>query len=142
LTTIHSAKGLEWEHVVIAGFVQGLLPHGRIDDYGNIDVEFSNMEEERRLAYVAVTRARSTLVLSRVERTLSANKVSVPAFKSTFWLDAEEVFEAAKGPKPKSATICLSQISRRQPTRKTPPQEEIKPTSGFCLRDVLQRRRR
>lgn len=142
LTTIHSAKGLEWEHVWIAGFVQGLLPHGRIDDYGNVDVEFSNLEEERRLAYVAVTRARSTLMLSRVERTLSANKVPVPAFKSTFWLDAEEVFEAAKGPKPKSALICLSQVSRRQAPRKAPQQEEIKPASSLCLRDILQRRRR
>jgi len=142
LTTIHSAKGLEWEHVWIAGFVQGLLPHGRIDDYGNVDVEFSNLEEERRLAYVAVTRARSTLMLSRVERTLSANKVPVPAFKSTFWLDAEEVFEAAKGPKPKSAVICLSQVSRRQAPRKAPQQEEIKPASSLCLRDILQRRRR
>jgi DNA helicase-2/ATP-dependent DNA helicase PcrA len=52
--TIHRAKGLEFDHVWIAGLEEGLLPHGR-------SVREAAEPEERRLAYVAVTRPRRTL---------------------------------------------------------------------------------
>jgi DNA helicase II / ATP-dependent DNA helicase PcrA len=54
LSTIHSAKGLEWETVFVTGLEQGVLPHANNDD----------LEEERRVAYVAVTRAKRLLGLS------------------------------------------------------------------------------
>jgi superfamily I DNA/RNA helicase len=57
LSTIHRAKGLEFDHVWIAGAEEGRLPHGRAVRDGQED-------EERRLAYVAVTRARHTLHVS------------------------------------------------------------------------------
>ena len=57
LTTIHRAKGLEFDHVWIAGAEEGRLPHGRS---GRDDQE----DEERRLAYVVVTRGRTTVHLS------------------------------------------------------------------------------
>ena len=58
LSTIHSAKGLEWEAVFIISLIEGCLPVSySIDDPESI-------EEERRLLYVAVTRARSRLFLS------------------------------------------------------------------------------
>lgn len=58
LMTIHLAKGLEFDTVFIAGVAEGLLPHGRsLDDEGSL-------EEERRLMYVAMTRARKNLFLS------------------------------------------------------------------------------
>ena len=58
LMTIHLAKGLEFDSVFIAGVAEGLLPHGRSLDDEN------TLEEERRLMYVAMTRARKNLYLS------------------------------------------------------------------------------
>ncbi|MBX3180422.1 MAG: UvrD-helicase domain-containing protein [Candidatus Hydrogenedentes bacterium] len=58
LMTIHSAKGLEFDYVYLIGLEEGLLPFGV--DFGEED----NLEEERRLCYVAMTRARQGLVLS------------------------------------------------------------------------------
>lgn len=58
LMTIHLAKGLEFDSVFIAGLAEGLLPHGRSLDDENA------LEEERRLMYVAMTRARKNLYLS------------------------------------------------------------------------------
>lgn len=60
--TIHKAKGLEWSCVFLAGCVNGLLPHFRAvekDDQGNVIPE--SIEEERRLMYVAMTRAKDRL---------------------------------------------------------------------------------
>jgi len=58
LMTIHSAKGLEWPVAFTVGCQEGLIPHQRTLDEGG------DLSEERRLFYVAVTRARRTLVLT------------------------------------------------------------------------------
>jgi DNA helicase-2/ATP-dependent DNA helicase PcrA len=63
LSTIHRAKGLEYKGVYIIGAVDGSLPHDfSLDSYRNGD--FSAMEEERRLFYVAMTRAKEQLFIS------------------------------------------------------------------------------
>lgn len=60
LMTIHASKGLEFPVVFIAGAEEGLIPHGRAVDEGGDKA----VEEERRLFYVAITRARSKLLIS------------------------------------------------------------------------------
>lgn len=60
LCTLHAAKGLEWPHVVLAGCEEGLLPFFTEER----PLSATALEEERRLMYVGVTRARQTLVLS------------------------------------------------------------------------------
>ncbi len=57
--TIHAAKGLEFEVVFIAGCEDGIIPHARALEEGE-----GNIEEERRLFYVAVTRASRRLLVS------------------------------------------------------------------------------
>ena len=70
LMTLHGAKGLEWRCVFLCGMEEGLLPHsGRGFDDGPVDGAL-NLEEERRLCYVGLTRARERLILTRAaERT-------------------------------------------------------------------------
>ncbi len=61
LATLHAAKGLEWDHVHLLGLAEGLLPISYATGFDEID-------EERRLAYVGVTRAARTLSMSWSER--------------------------------------------------------------------------
>lgn len=76
LMTVHSAKGLEFKHVYIVGMEEGLLPHKR-----SVEEEGAAICEERRLAYVAVTRAQDFLTLTRsMARTKWGKKrLSIPS---------------------------------------------------------------
>jgi ATP-dependent DNA helicase Rep len=77
LSTIHAAKGLEFDEVYLIGCIEGLLPHHQSEE---------NIQEERRLMYVAMTRAKKRLVLSYPK--IFAGKESI---KSRF---LEEIPEA------------------------------------------------
>src|SRR5690349_23442082 len=61
MMTVHSAKGLEFDVVFLSGLEEGLFPHEQSV------TERDGLEEERRLAYVAITRARNRLYLSHAQ---------------------------------------------------------------------------
>jgi ATP-dependent DNA helicase Rep len=64
LSTLHASKGLEWPHVVLAGVNEGSLPFSREEG----EILPQQVEEERRLMYVGITRARLTLGVSVLKR--------------------------------------------------------------------------
>jgi DNA helicase-2/ATP-dependent DNA helicase PcrA len=78
LMTIHIAKGLEWPVVFLAGLEDGLFPSLRERDGTSEDAA---LEEERRLAYVAITRARERLILTyaRERRVWGETRTQVPS---------------------------------------------------------------
>lgn len=88
LMTVHAAKGLEFETVFITGLEEDLFPHARAGDAG---ANQNDAEEERRLFYVALTRAKKKLYLSSAgSRTIfGAKKVNLP---SEFLLEIDDEF--------------------------------------------------
>ncbi len=70
LSTLHGAKGLEFHTVFLIGCVEGQLPHSRTTDPKITEAAPTDVDEERRLFYVGVTRARDRLYISRFKRRL------------------------------------------------------------------------
>lgn len=75
LMTLHQAKGLEFDHVFIVGVEEGLLPHSR-----SVDDQFQ-LEEERRLFYVGITRAKKSLHITNTRKRFifGSQNYSVPS---------------------------------------------------------------
>ncbi|MPM92741.1 ATP-dependent DNA helicase Rep [bioreactor metagenome] len=63
-TTMHSAKGLEFKNVYIIGANEGTIPHEKSYDIEDDEKKIEQIEEERRLMYVAITRAEENLYIS------------------------------------------------------------------------------
>ena len=79
LSTLHASKGLEWPHVILAGVNEGLLPFRSEDD----ETTPQHIEEERRLMYVGITRARRTLAVDVLRRRKKGREF-VPGVPSRF----------------------------------------------------------
>jgi len=80
LMTLHQAKGLEFDCVFIAGVEEGILPHSRSSD------DHFQIEEERRLFYVGITRARQKLYITNARRRFIFGRRNY-AMKSRFLMD-------------------------------------------------------
>ncbi|MBN8452626.1 UvrD-helicase domain-containing protein [Accumulibacter sp.] len=100
LMTVHSAKGLEFDVVFITGLEQGLFPHE------NAAQERDGIEEERRLMYVAVTRARRRLYLTHAQTRLlhGQTRYSLPSL----FLDELPAELLRRSSRPRSATRATS----------------------------------
>ncbi len=90
MMTMHSAKGLEFPHVFLVGFEDGLFPGMRAIG----DAE--EMEEERRLCYVAITRAKQTLTISHAKQRMLYGRTSA-ALPSRFLKEIPEEYLVRKG---------------------------------------------
>ncbi len=90
MMTMHSAKGLEFPHVFLVGFEDGLFPGLRaIGDH-------EEMEEERRLCYVAITRAKKTLTISHARQRMLYGRTNA-SLRSRFLNEIPEDIVVRKG---------------------------------------------
>ena len=78
LMTVHAAKGLEFDAVFITGLEEGLFPHE------NSILEQSGLEEERRLMYVAITRARQRLYITLAQAACCMDRRATPCVRASW----------------------------------------------------------
>lgn len=122
LMTVHTAKGLEYDYVFIYSLGQGIFPSMR-----SITESKSGIEEERRLAYVAFTRARKKLYLSSNQD--YSFSTQGPLFPSQFIKEVglkirEEIHSKFINPNPISSMV-------KKPTSVVPPQKDMNLTNGI-----------
>lgn len=86
LMTLHASKGLEFNHVFLLGMEEELLPHKKTI------VDGSDINEERRLCYVGITRARRKLIMTYAKERKIYNKM-FPRFKSRFINELTECYK-------------------------------------------------
>ncbi len=123
LSTLHGSKGLEFDHVFLIGCEEGYLPHARTQMDKATDATGSevaremgisnDVEEERRLLYVGVTRAREKLVISRCDARAMRGK-AVPRTPSRFLSDIPDdlvTFEVCKDARPMSVEESTMQAN-------------------------------
>ncbi len=119
LMTLHASKGLEFPYVFIAGMEQGLFP------LGNAINNHEEMEEERRLFYVGITRAERKLMLSHCKRRMKFGEIQEQC-KSALLLDVDKTFlnEINRRPQRREITkkdnpfLPKQQMPRAQPQPK------------------------
>lgn len=102
LMTLHSAKGLEFPVVFLVGMEEGLFPH-------NMSLMENNLEEERRLCYVGITRAKERLYLTNAKRRMLYGKenMNIP---SRFISEMDEKLIEKIGPKEENKVIDKKQM--------------------------------
>lgn len=102
LMTLHSAKGLEFPVVFLVGMEEGLFPH-------NMSLMENNLEEERRLCYVGITRAKERLYLTNAKRRMLYGKenMNIP---SRFISEIDKKLIEKIGPKEENKVIDKKQM--------------------------------
>jgi DNA helicase II / ATP-dependent DNA helicase PcrA len=149
LITLHSTKGLEFDHVFLTGMEEGICPHSRAIN------EEKGIEEERRLVYVGMTRARQSLTLTRsVYRRIFGNEQQLRAsLPSRFLAEIpSELVETVRGsladigetrryePDPEysySPEEFLRRVRGEPKQAETPPRRQ--PTQPFFRRPAAKR---
>lgn len=86
LMTLHASKGLEFDHVFLIGMEEELLPHKKTI------IDNSDINEERRLCYVGITRARRKLIMTYAKERKIYGKM-IPRFKSRFVVELEHCYK-------------------------------------------------
>ncbi len=118
LSTLHGAKGLEFDTVFLIGCEEGLLPHSRTIDARATDVVptatgdhvSADIEEERRLFYVGVTRAKKRLTISRAKaRVLRGKPVARTPSRFLLEVPAELIDEREVAPEQAMSTAQLAE---------------------------------
>ncbi len=110
LSTLHAAKGLEWRHVFLAGVNEGLLPFRGDDE----EASALRLEEERRLMYVGITRARETLAVSTLRRR-KRGRERVAAVPSRFVAEMKlQEARAVEDPRAKLMALRAAAAARAQ----------------------------
>lgn len=102
LMTLHSAKGLEFPVVFLVGMEEGLFPH-------NMSLMENNLEEERRLCYVGITRAKERLYLTNAKRRMLYGKDNMN-MPSRFISEIDEKLIEKIGPKEENKVIDKKQM--------------------------------
>ncbi len=128
MMTMHSAKGLEFPHVFLVGFEDGLFPGMRAIG----DVE--EMEEERRLCYVAITRAKKTLTISHARQRMLYGRTSA-ALPSRFLKEIPEADIIHKG---SYQSLQESWNSWQQPRRPEPVRQYTAPAPAAEKAPMLE----
>jgi DNA helicase II / ATP-dependent DNA helicase PcrA len=121
LITLHSTKGLEFDHVFLTGLEEGICPHSRSLN------EEKGVEEERRLCYVGMTRARKSLTLSRaVYRRIFGNEQQMRAsIQSRFLTEIpSELVDTIRG--------SMSEIGEKR-------RYELDPEYSYSSEEFMQR---
>jgi ATP-dependent DNA helicase Rep len=111
LSTLHAAKGLEWPHVWLASVVEGLLPFATEAD----ELTPQRLQEERRLMYVGITRARSSLAVGTLRRRKRGREhVAVRASRFVAEMKLDEA-RSVQDPRARLAALRAQLAARAQP---------------------------
>jgi DNA helicase II / ATP-dependent DNA helicase PcrA len=124
LMTLHSAKGLEFPVVFLIGLEEGVFPHSRSLQ------EEEEMEEERRLAYVGITRAEETLYLLNAQMRTLFGKTNMNAMSRFINEIPDELLESLNE-RPKSAALAAA--ANRQVKRSMVARPALSSTGGDAI---------
>jgi len=108
LSTIHSAKGLEWDVVFVIGLAEGRFPHQN-------SIPGEQWEEERRLLYVAATRARKKVILTYPKELMTTDRKLRRAVMSPFLREINPGLYEKKEDQSWTASSSFTQFNKKRP---------------------------